>query len=677
MAATQAPGSAQSGAPSAPSPAARTEFARRAIACVLLLAGIGLSLSILYWMLQVLPDRRLTFLTQNFLADAEASKTRGTTLALLPALLAAWLLFWKRERALAVLEPAVKIAAPLLLAFALPGLFAWQLAQQRPVAYLILLAGWGLALERLLRISFRELSSLAQGSLPSPSWLLARPSVARAANLLGAGVVVLAAAAYASYTGYYTIRHHHLIATTAFDLGIYDNMIFNAMKGHFFQAPVLYGPGKFNSLSGHAEYVVPLFSVFYAIKPGAETLLVIQAIAFGGAAIPLYMFARTMLGRLTSTLLALSYLLFAPLHGPQFYDFHWLPMCIPMYFFLFYAIATRKNWLTYLMVFLLFALREDLAIGVACLGAFLFLSGTRVRFGASLALVSTVWFAINKFVIMPWAGSWWFENLYSELFADGKASYANVIKTLVSNPFFALSTLVRGAKLTYLLHMLAPLVFLPVRRFGFFLLFFPGAFLTLMTTGYAPTISIAFQYTSNWIPFLFGTSALTLHLMGRGEQGQLRVAAAIGAVCVTMLSHSYDFGALLQHESFVGGFGRVEFAMSDTARKRYEDLRRVVSHIPPDASVAATEYMSPHVSTRLQSYVFRYDVGPVDYIFISDNEMTGDLRRILSEKFRKYGYGLAAKGEREFFLFKRGLVSSETAAACQHLGIHVDPTPGL
>jgi uncharacterized membrane protein len=423
--------------------------------------------------------------------------------------------------------------------------------------------------------------------------------------------------------------------------------------------------------------VVPLFAALYAIKPGAETLLVMQAIAFGGAAIPLYMFARTMLGRLSSTLLSLSYLMFAPLHGPQFYDFHWLPMCIPMYFFLFYAIATRKNWLMYLMVFLLFALREDLAIGVACLGAFLFLSGARVRLGASLALVSTVWFSINKFVIMPWAGSWWFENLYSELFADGKASYANVIKTLVSNPFFALSTLVRGPKLTYLLHMLAPLVFLPVRRLGFLLLFFPGAFLTLMTTGYAPTISIAFQYTSNWIPFLFGTSVLTLHLMGRSQQCKLRVAAAIGAVCVTMVSHSYNFGALLQHESFVGGFGRVEFEMSDTARKRYEDLRRVVKHIPPDASVASTEYMSPHVSTRLQAYVFRYDFGPVDYILISDNEVNGDVRRALTEKFRKYGYGLAAKGEREFYLFKRGLVSAGTAAAYQHLGIHIDPMPGL
>jgi uncharacterized membrane protein len=196
-----------------------------------------------------------------------------------------------------------------------------------------------------------------------------------------------------------------------------------------------------------------------------------------------------------------------------------------------------------------------------------------------------------------------------------------------------------------------------------------------MTTGYWPTISIAFQYTSNWIPFLFGSAVVSLYLLGQGQQGNVRVAAAVGAVCVVMLSHSYDFGAILQRESFTGGFGHINFEMSEPARKRYLDMRRVVAKIPPDASVAATEYMSPHVSTRQVSYVFRYEVGPVDYIFVSDNEVTADLRRILSEKFRKETYGLRAKGDSEFFLFQRGYESPETTAAYRHLGIHVDPKP--
>jgi uncharacterized membrane protein len=667
MAAIQAPGASHPSAPAEPSE--RGELARRSLTTLLLLCGVGLSLALAYATLRVPVEVRVGFLTQNSASDPSPVSLRALSAGLAPALCAALLLLWKRERVLGALERGARLAAPLLLAFALPALFNWQLGQQRPIAYLILLSGYGLALERLLRLGLGELSFMrAARSFSSPL-----PILERLSKLASVGTVVLAAAGYAAYMGFYTIRHHRLFGTTAFDLGIYDNLLYNTIHGHFFQATVLYGPGKFNSLSGHAEYAMVLFAPFYAIKPGSETLLIIQAVCFGGAALPLYLFARTLLGRLSSTLIAVAYLLFAPLHGPQFYDFHWLPLCIPFYFLLFYAISARKNWLAYLTVLVLFAIREDIAIGLCCLGTFLFITGTRVRFGATLAVISAVWFGINKFVIMPWAGSWWFENMYSELFADGKASYGNVIKTLISNPFFALSTFVRGPKLTYALHMLSPLVFLPVRRVPFLLLFLPGTFLTLMTTGYWPTISIGFQYTSNWIPFLFGATVVSLHLLGQREHGRLRVAAAVGALCVVMLSHSYNFGAILQRESFTGGFGHVNFEMSDGARARYEDMLSVVSKIPQEASVAATEYMSPHVSTRKQAYVFRYDVGPVDYIFVSDNEVVPDLRRGLTEKFRKESYGLFAKGKNEFFLFKRNYESPETADAYRHLGIHVEP----
>jgi uncharacterized membrane protein len=338
---------------------------------------------------------------------------------------------------------------------------------------------------------------------------------------------------------------------------------------------------------------------------------------------------------------------------------------------LFYAIATNKRWLSVLMVLLLFSLREDLAVGLAFLGVFLFITGLRVRFGVTLAAASAVWFVINKFVIMPWAGPWWFDTIYVELFADGKSGYGNVVKTLVSNPLFALSTIIRGPKLTYALHMLAPLVLLPLRHLAFWLLLLPGAFFTLMTTGYWPTLSIAFQYTTHWIPFVFATAAVSLFMLGQGEQGRVRAAAAIGALSVATLSHSYNFGAILQHESFTGGFGRVTFEMSDSARERYAELLSVVHKIPATASVATTEYLNPHVSARAQSFVFRYDVGPVDYILVSDSDVQGELRSTLTTKFSKEPYGLFAQGKHEFFLFKRGYESAATAGALRHLGIHL------
>jgi uncharacterized membrane protein len=664
----------EAGALSGGSPSTATDLGVRSALPLFGLAIIGQSLALLFASIGQSPAARLALFSRNAnLVATNSVLAQGCLLGFLPVLVAAMFIWRKRERGLAVVDTCARIAAPAALAFALPALFTWQLGQDRPIAYLILLTAFGLGLERLFRLSFSEIATLE-----FPEWLpRVRPFSTwiypRFAKIAPIVCVCLMAASYAAYTSFFTIRHHRLLQTTAFDLGIFDNLLYNTIKGNFFHSPVMFGPGKHNSLSTHAEYAMVLFAPFYALAPRAETLLVIQSVFLGGAAVPLYLFTRTLLSTWPALILSLAYLLFAPLHGPQFYDFHWLPLCVFLYFWLFYAIATQRRALSVLLVVLLFALREDIAVGLACLGIFLFITGLRVRFGIGLAVSAVVWFVIDKFVIMPWAGPWWFDTMYVDLFADGKSGYGNVVKTLISNPFYALSTVIRGPKLTYALHMLAPLVLLPLRRLPFWLLLLPGSVFTLMTTGYWPTLSIAFQYTTHWIPFVFAATAMSLFVIRRGEQGSVRLASVLGALVVTVLSHSYNFGAILQHESFTGGFGRVTFEMSDAARDRYADMLSVARKIPSDASVAATEYLNPHVSARKESYVFRYDVGPVDYIFLSDGEVTGDLRNTLAAKFSKEPYGLFAKGKHEFFLFKRGYDSPETAGALRHLSIHVHP----
>ena len=104
-------------------------------------------------------------------------------------------------------------------------------------------------------------------------------------------LVCLAAAGYAAYVAFYTIRNHQRLGTTAFDLGIYDNLMYNAMHGRPFESPVLFGPAGGNYIAGHAEFAMLLFVPFYAIRPGPETMLIIQAVVLGFAAVPLYLFA--------------------------------------------------------------------------------------------------------------------------------------------------------------------------------------------------------------------------------------------------------------------------------------------------------------------------------------------------------------------------------------------------
>lgn len=561
-----------------------------------------------------------------------------------------------------------RLTCPLVLTGLLPALFTWQFAQRQTLSYLLLLTLTVLACEGLLRLSLPAWEELRAPRFlrwlsRAGGWVrLKTPSFT---PLL---VVLVSAAAYSCFAGYYTIQQHRHLSTSAFDLGIYDNTIFNALKGNFGHSPVLYGPGKVHYLASHAEYGMFLFLPLYAIKPGAETLLLIQAVLLGFAAVPLFLFARTRVSQPIAVVVAWAYLMFAPLHGPNFYDFHWLPLAIFFHFWMYFALATRRTWLAVLCVLVLFAMREDIAVGLALLGFFLAATGARVRFGLALGLSSVLWFGVNKFVIMPHMGTWWFDNMYSELFADGKSSYASVFRTLLSNPVYAATTFVREQKLTYVFQMLVPLAFLPARRAALIPLLLPGAFFTLLTTAYWPTVSIAFQYTTHWIPYLFLAAVIALSLLHRGEGGRIRQRAAVGTLALALLSHSYNFGAVLQHESFIGGFGQIDFSHSPEQAKRYQDLMSLVRLIPPSASVAATEYVNPHISARKDAYTFRYELPVVDRILVSSNEIVGDNRKLLRSLMNKASYRLVTRAH-EFYLFERGESSPETEKAMHKLGV--------
>jgi uncharacterized membrane protein len=553
-----------------------------------------------------------------------------------------------------------KVVAPLSLAFLLPSLFTFSFGRARPLVYLVELGIFGLGLRQLLPGSLTELKE----RLRWDEWR--RPPLG-----VYTAIVVVAALGYAVYMSFYTIRNHHLVATTAFDLGIYDNLLFNAEHGRFFHSPVLFGPGDRNYLAGHAEFAMLLFVPFYAIHPSAEMMLIIQATVLGTSAIPLYLFARRLIPTWGATLLALCYLMFAPLHGPQFYDFHWLPLSIFFVFWMIYGVVSERRWVTVLAVLAVYAIREDTALGVAFFGLFLMVTGWRPRVGLVLAATASVWFVIVRFVIMPLAGPWYFANLYNGLFADGDGSFQSVIRTLLTNPGFVLTSLLKEDKLLYVLHMLVPLALVPVRRVVHLLLFIGGAIITILTTENPPMVSIAFQYTSHWIPYLFLATALGLAGLGQIRTLRPAVAASLITIAITVLSHSYNFGAVLQHEAFVGGFRQVGFTFEQPARERYAALRKLTNQIPRTASVAATEFMTPHISARLDAFVLRWDCGDVDYVFVSNREMGEVQRTSLNTMFKRQSYGLVEKTAGEFYLFKRGHQSAQTKTAFSELGLAV------
>jgi uncharacterized membrane protein len=607
-----------------------------------------------------------SFVKANWMTDEDrlplfAAVVVGAALA---ALSSAIYLVVTRASGIARLEWLTRASRPVLPLAIAPALFAYDFSYRSPLVYLALLAVFTVMVEWSLRDSLAAFAW--PWRVPALSW----PAAWR--RHLPLAVVTAGAVFYAVHFSAYTLLNHRRLGTSAFDLGIHINWAFNALHGQFWRCPVFLGPDGGYYVGAHAIFAMFGWLPLFALKPGGEVLLVYQAAIVGAAAIPLYLFGRTQLPRWPAAIVALLFLLYAPIHGPNFYDFHEL-MPLPFWgFWLFWAIATRRNGLAAFFVVVLYAHREDVAAGVAVLGLFLVVSGERPRIGAVLTVVSSFWFILMKFVIMPSLYHTWFADIYKDLQAAGHPGYGSVVQTVLVNPSYFLKTLLTEVKAIYFLHVFLPLAFLPLRRPALALLAIPVFFFTLLTTGYAPTVSIAFHYTLHGVPYLFGATVLMLRLLSEGgaaadglRRGAIRRNAALGAMAAAMFFHSYAYGAIFQHHTFVGGFAKIEFDMTPEERQRYAALQRMLKMIPPSASVAASENLLPHVAARLDAYSLRFAHGDAEYLLVRQGDLY--VPAVLKGAFDRHPYGLIAS-DLGIFLFKRDVVTAGTAVARAELG---------
>lgn len=565
------------------------------------------------------------------------------------------------RRGVPVLRQASEVILPVCMVGALPSLFSAKPWHGSPMTFLVALAIYVLVLERAWRRSLSAFPEVVAARLGE--MLEFRPAIRR---WLPLGVVLLGSLAYSIYFSYYTILNHQRFGTSGFDLGINVSWCYNALHGSPFRSSVLFGPDGGNFIGGHAIFAMAMWLPLYALHPGPEVLLIFQATMVGFAGTTLYLFASTQIPRWSAVVVAYAFLMFAPLHGPNFYDYHELLPPLFFHFLLYWAIAKRKNWLVWILVPVLWSFREDIPWGLTVLGAFLIVTGIRPRLGVVMATTSLAYFVTLKFFIMPRLWNGWFASIYKELQVPGDNGYGSVVQTVLINPAYFLTTMLKEEKIIYFLHMFAPLAMLPARRWALVLLAIPGFVFSLLTTGYPPTLSIAFQYTCHSIPYVFAASVLALRVLGQGPLGVIRRRAVLAAIAIGVTAHSYVFGAVLQHQTFIGGFWKVEFTMTPAEKKRYETMKRMVKLIPREASVSASEMEVPHVAVRLDTYTLKDGAFDADYLLIRGSG--GVSRQVLNELLADGKYGLVTKGD-DLYLFKRGLESPQTADALNALGV--------
>ena len=389
---------------------------------------------------------------------------RPQTAALLAAsfgALLATIVSLRGDEAKKALHALVQRGAPLILTSFLPALFNWRLWIDKELAHLLYSLTVIFLAKTLVACALRAPDMpLASRGYWSRLWEVAQKcradiqaTVEALPRQLPFLVICAASLIYTVFFSYVTIVHHRNVLSSSLDLGLEDNLVWNALHGaRLFKSSPLGGPTA-SHLGFHATWFAFVIAPFYALRPNAETLLIVQAFLFGTAALPLYLVGTLYVSRWLACMVALSYVLYPGLHGSNLYDFHYLPLGPFFLWFTVYFAETRRWVWAALFALLALSVREDVAVGLAGLGGLLLLTGRRPLAGTLLLFAGGSYFLLMKGVIMHHAmgGSDAFVHQYKLLIPEADNSFAGVVKTIISNPVYTLETLLERQKLVYVL----------------------------------------------------------------------------------------------------------------------------------------------------------------------------------------------------------------------------------
>lgn len=583
----------------------------------------------------------------EFVARNETSSTtRGLMVGLTVALAASgfvttlvvaflrpqWLGNWRRGSLLALPLLALWPVPPLLY----PAVFADQ-------AFVVLFVtlGVGLGLERALRQGLPQAGPLL--GLLYRRW--------RGFDV----AIVLLACAFATWAVWGSIRLHHKILSSNFDLGLFENLMWNTLHGHHGYA--LDRP----YLGEHMELMLYVVLPFYWLFPRPETLLVIQGIIVAGAAVPLYLLARRWLGNtLPSFALACVYLAHPSVHGPLFYDFHFLSFSPFFLLWSAYFFVAKRYKLMTLSLFFTLLCREDVSLSLSLIG--FSLAALRVRFRVSLIIagVAALWFVATKLVFMQQFITDSFAQHYEHLLPDDQRGFRGMLRTLISNPVFVLSTITTPQKLLLAMHLFTPLLFLPLRQSKTLFFLLPGGIIVGLALSTTAIVEFKFHYTAHFIPYLFIAAALALALRSRLQ----RTSAALGML-VAALILTVQFGSFVRRP-YPASFREVTFDWKEYDEQRLRDLQAIVKLIPPDAKLAASEYEGPHAARRYFLRATKIGLGRADHVLYGPEGLHSSCVRNISEVLKDRSFGVVATIG-EFTLLKKGAPARGNSRALRAL----------
>jgi uncharacterized membrane protein len=383
-----------------------------------------------------------------------------------------------------------------------------------------------------------------------------------------------------------------VVSTLALDR--YATYHYGADLGLFTQTILTAFHGFYNQVEHGSHFIVHFSPIYYlcalvlAVFRSPLTLQVLQALGCALVAPPLYLFARKRMDDRLAATIAVIALIYPPLVGMSLSEFHENGFAPAMIAWLIWAVDERRWTLAALFAALTLSIKEDESLILGVLGVGFALVSVRRHdrpaaiFAGCVVLAAVAVLALYFGVIQPATGGRWF---VSDFYLAHDADLPHGLETITG-------------RLTFLLEVFVPLVFVPLRSRALWLAA-PGL-IEVLSSRWPVTYTMGTHYAGVWIAYVLIAFAVALGDIARADVKRAWLLVRISiALCLLNL--------IVASPTHWAHYYRLPNA-HDAA------LDRIIAQVPPDSVAASYDEVYTHMSLNPNARIGMY-VTPEYFVY--------------------------------------------------------------
>lgn len=378
------------------------------------------------------------------------------------------------------------------------------------------------------------------------------------------------------------------------DLVLHEQAIWNTVHGRIFEVTGFIHPSR---LFGYDPYLIELLVVpIYALLPSVHTLFVLQSLALALAAPAVWLIARDEgLSPLVALAAVVLYLMYPTVQYTNLDAFRERSFGLCFFFWAMWAFR-EDRWRTFLVfLVLLIICRLEAALFASCFGLYALLTRRSRRYVVVPLVLGLGYFFVGNFLFVPLVNQGQPVSYVYEYFAPLGNTMGQVLKTAITRPLYTLETTWTTGKALYLVLLVLPLGGLSLLAPRELVFMLPVLGLNLLAT--KPELSnVRYWYSALLVGPLIvaaivGWRRLQEWAPRAARQPWLIAAPVFACLVLAQLVTPNPVLSLVRHHE-------------PPARRAVANS--IVTQIPPEARVAASGRIAPHL---LRRYLYYYPLA--------------------------------------------------------------------